>query len=129
MPSLAGESGTSLAGRRILVVEDEYFLADDMVRALATLGAEIVGPSDTAASALELVQSGLPIDGAVLDINLHGETSLAVASELRARKVPFVFATGYDQRGIPPEFADVPRWEKPFDPALLARKMPSLLDH
>ena len=115
-----------LSGCRILLVEDEYFLADDMMRALKEAGAEIVGPVDTLEAALDFVEAASPLHGAILDVNLHGRMSFEVASALRLRSVPFVFTTGYDQAAIPPEFAHVPRWEKPFDPAALARALPSL---
>src|SRR3712207_6392600 len=115
-----------LTGRRILVVEDEYFIADDIARALTSLGAEIVGPAPDLQRAEALLNEG-SIDWAVLDINLQGEMVYPVAQALHERSVPFVFATGYDRASIPSGFADVPRWEKPFDPSAFARILPSLL--
>jgi DNA-binding LytR/AlgR family response regulator len=111
-------------GSQILIMEDEYFIADDLRRALMAAGADVVGPFDDPTEALKLVQSGgCELQGAVLDINLHGTMIFPLANELRARNVPFVFATGYDAGAIPPEFDDVPRWEKPFDAAALARAL------
>jgi len=115
-----------LSGCRILIVEDEYFLADDMVRVLSSSGAEIVGPIGEADEALAALDGSTPIDCAILDINIRGEMVYPVASALRSRNIPFVFATGYDQAAIPAEFEDIPRWEKPFDPAALAGALPSL---
>ena len=115
-----------LTGRRILVVEDEYFIADDIARALTKLGAEVVGPAPDLERADALL-SGNPVDWAVLDINLQGEMVYPVAKALRERGVPFIFATGYDASSIPNGYADVPRWEKPFDPQVLARVLPSLM--
>ena len=115
-----------LTGRRVLVVEDEYFIADDIARALTSLGAEVVGPAPDLQRAEALLNEG-SIDWAVLDINLQGEMVYPVAQALQKRSIPFVFATGYDQASIPSGFADVPRWEKPFDPGALARILPSLL--
>ncbi len=121
-----GRTGT-LTNRRVLVVEDEYFIADDMARALKKLGAEVVGPVPTKDKALALVSSDQRIDAAVLDINLKGETVFPVADALKQQGVPFVFATGYDQRSVPPAYDGVPRWEKPFDPQELVKALPSLL--
>src|SRR3712207_954447 len=90
-----------LAGRRVLVVEDEYFIADDIARALRKLGAEVVGPLASRDEALDAFSSGQSIDAAVLDINLRGDAVYPVADALRGRKVPFVFATGYDPATIP----------------------------
>jgi CheY-like chemotaxis protein len=116
----------TLAHRRVLVVEDEYFIADDMARALQKLGAEVVGPVPTRDKALALVEAGR-VDAAVLDINLRGQTVFPVADALRERGVPFVFATGYDPSTVPAEYQDVPRWEKPFDPQVLAKMLPSVV--
>lgn len=116
-----------LAGRRVLVVEDEYFIADDLQRALKAFGAEVVGPVPSREDALAVVASNHDLDAAILDINLQGDMGYSVAEALRGRGVPFVFATGYNVGAIAPAFADVPRWEKPFDPAKLAQALRGLL--
>jgi CheY-like chemotaxis protein len=110
----------ALSGLSILVVEDEYFVADDLGRALRRLGVEIIGPFSDTASALARVQSEDRIDAAVLDINLNGNMAYAVADALEERGVPFFFATGYSQDALPPRYHNVPRWEKPFDAEQLA---------
>ncbi|MBE7184975.1 MAG: response regulator [Methylobacterium mesophilicum] len=109
---------TNLSGKRVLVVEDEFFLADDLAQALEKAGAEVVGPVPTLDEAMGMIESQ-PIDLAVIDINLQGEASFRVADALSDRGISFVFATGYDGDSIPPRHADVPRWEKPFDTATL----------
>ena len=117
----------ALAGWRVLVVEDEYFLADDLASALGRLGATVVGPVPTRADALACLDRGERIDAAVLDINLHGEMVWPLADALLARGLPFVFATGYGQAMVPSAYGRVPRWEKPFDPEDLVRALPGLL--
>jgi CheY-like chemotaxis protein len=124
--SSAAELG-ALARSRVLVVEDEYFLADDIMRALQGLGAEVVGPVPTRDKALALLASSESIDAAVLDINLQGEAVFPVADALIERGIPFVFATGYDQSAVPAAYDGVRRWEKPFEPAELAKALPGLL--
>jgi len=118
---------TPLQSRRVLVVEDEYYIADDLARALRQLGAEVVGPVPDRDGALALLTSSQRIDLAVLDINLRDQMVYPVADLLRERNVPFVFATGYDPEAIPSGYEDVPRWQKPFDHMGLARALPSLL--
>jgi CheY-like chemotaxis protein len=117
-----------LQGRRVLVVEDEYFIADDVATELVSVGAHVVGPVPDLPGAIEVIASGEPIDVAVLDINLQGETVYPLADALRERQVPFVFATGYGHALIPEGYRDVPRWEKPHDHRELARMLPNLLN-
>ncbi len=112
-----------LTGRKVLLVEDDYFIVDDMVRAFRASGADIVGPVPSVRDALGLIAETAHLDGAVLDINLRDEMVYPVADELRARGVPFVFATGYDQAVIPPRYAEVRRCEKPVDPSAVAKAL------
>lgn len=100
--------------RRILVVEDEYIIAVDLADALAESGIEVVGPVGNVARALAVIEVE-PLDGAILDINLAGDAVYPVADALRARFIPFVFATGYDRSAIASGYETVPRCEKPVD--------------
>ena len=98
---------------RILVVEDQYMIADDMKHDLHKMGALVIGPASSVAAALRMLEAAPVVDGAILDIDLYGETSFPIADALRARDIPFVFAIGYDDRLIPEPYQDVPRFEKP----------------
>lgn len=113
----------SLHGRRILLVEDEYLLAEDLAHSLESAGAKVLGPAPSVDVAMELIASEPKIDLAVLDINLQGEMVFPVADALLQRGVPFAFATGYDEWSLPPRFASVARIEKPFP----AQKLPTRL--
>jgi CheY-like chemotaxis protein len=106
---------TKLAGRRILIVEDEALVAMLVEDALLDAGAEVIGPVATVAEAMALLEASAP-DAAVLDLNLAGETSTPVADVLAARGVPFVVATGYGAEGLPAGHATVPVLAKPYDP-------------
>ena len=112
-----------LDGRRILLVEDEYFIVRDMARAFAAAGAAVIGPAATVAEALRLIAASGPMDGAVLDINLQGEMVFPVADALTTRGVPFLFATGYDRETIPDRFAHCIRCEKPVKPDQVAKAL------
>jgi DNA-binding response OmpR family regulator len=99
---------------RILVVEDEYLIADDLRDVLLDAGAEVLGPVPTVEAAKAVLESEPVIDAALLDINLGGALVFEVADSLIARSVPFAFATGYDRWSIPDRFSEVPRLEKPL---------------
>jgi len=105
-----------LRGMRVLIVEDEYVVASDLVSLLKDAGAMVAGPVASVGDALLLVTDGENgLDAAVLDVNLHGERVFPVADALADRGVPLVFTTGYDESVIPTAYASVPRCEKPVD--------------
>ncbi|WP_349371948.1 response regulator [Salinarimonas sp.] len=114
---------SSLAGRIVLVAEDEFFVADDLVHALERRGARVVGPATSVAQALRLTEATPALDAAVLDINLKGEMVFPVADALSARGVPFVFATGYGSEVLPSRYSGRVRCEKPVDPDDVARAL------
>lgn len=115
------EVSRPLTNWRILVVEDEYVIAADLARALEDLGASVVGPVGSTASALALIEGKDALDAAVLDVNLGTEKVFPVADALNRHGIRFVFATGYDDWIIPAPYAPAPRLEKPVDTQALAR--------
>ena len=109
--------------RRVLLIEDEYFLADDLGRMLAERGLEVVGPVATLDQASRLLETE-KVECAVLDINLRGEMAFPIADRLVERGISFVFATGYSRSALPDRFSHVPLLEKPFDPDRLFDMLP-----
>ncbi|WP_407123507.1 response regulator [Bradyrhizobium sp. STM 3561] len=104
---------------RVLIVEDEYFLATDLEEALRSEGAEIVGPICEFSQALAQVnQDGF--DAAVIDINLRGQSAYPIADKLIEQRIPFVFATGYNREVLPDRYWEVKRFEKPYDASAIA---------
>lgn len=106
-----------LRDRHVLVVEDEYLLADQLCSHLAAAGAVVVGPVGSVAKALALLSGSEAVDGAVLDVNLRGEMVFPIADRLAGLHLPFVLASGYDSAVIPTRFKDVARCQKPLDMA------------
>ena len=104
----------SLRNCAILVVEDEYLLADDLCGKLIESEAIVIGPAATVEEGQALLRQTEVLNGAVLDVNLRGEPVFPLADELAVRHVPFLFTTGYDAAAIPQRFHDVPRCEKPL---------------
>ncbi|KQO85499.1 response regulator [Methylorubrum extorquens] len=109
-------------GCRVLLVEDDYLIANAMDAEFETLGAEVIGPAASVKTALELIAAH-ELDAAVLDINLHEVMRYPVAEALLARGVPFVFATSYYKAALPERYAHVPHCEKPVEPSQLARAL------
>jgi len=114
-----------LNGYKILVVEDEYYLAADLARALSDAGAEVVGPLGTLEEASARVTQG-GFDCAVLDMNLRGSVAHSVALALKDRNVPFLIATGYDNGSLPESLRYAPRVEKPFPPEEVIARVANL---
>lgn len=116
----AADPNIDLAGKRVLVLEDEALIALTLMDTLREFGCTIVGPASNAAAALELVERQPP-DLAVLDVNLAGASSAPVAKALRAAGVPFVYCTGYAEPALQIEPAFLaPMLTKPIDPQELA---------
>ncbi|MBE9607062.1 PAS domain-containing protein [Acetobacteraceae bacterium H6797] len=101
-----------LAGIKVLVLEDDYYLATDTARALGGAGATLLGPCPTEEAAMELLRRGAP-SAAVLDINIGEGPAFRVARLLRAANVPLLFVTGYDPENVPDDLQPVPRLHKP----------------
>jgi CheY-like chemotaxis protein len=102
---------TGFDGLRVLVVEDEPVVAMCLEDILDELGCVTIGPAARLSDGLALAQTA-GLDAAILDINLGGERSTAIAEALRARCIPFAFASGY---GAAPEgFEEPPMIGKPY---------------
>lgn len=108
-------SNRTLRDCHILVVEDEYMLADELRRELEDAGAIVVGPVPSIDGALKVIGSEGRLDGAILDVNLGGARVDPVADVLLAKGVPFLFVTGYDEHSLGPKFAGVVSCDKPVD--------------
>jgi CheY-like chemotaxis protein len=117
-PAPARPHQRDLAGCIVLVVEDDYFIAEELCRTLREGGAEVVGPAPDVDHGRSLMDRQ-PLDCAVLDVNLQGEHVFQLAHELRARKVPIIFTTGYDREFLPHTFRDSAYLQKPVDAAAL----------
>lgn len=111
------DSRTAARGR-LLVVEDEALIAMALAQDLGKLGWDIVGPAATVGEARRLLADTLP-DAAVLDVNLRGELVYPLAEWLRARRVPFVFCSGYEHLETHSAYDQWPRVRKPVDVQLL----------
>ena len=117
----------NLRGCKVLVVEDEMMIAMLIEDMLEELGCELIGPASKVERALELIASET-IEIALLDVNLDGQATDAVAYELQRKGIPFVFATGYGATGVPKQHNDRTVLQKPFQKRDLATALSLAID-
>ena len=110
----------ALTGRSVMVVEDEAIVALAVNDSLTELGFSVVGPFSRVSDASQALQDS-KVDAAILDVNLDGELVYSLAENLTARKIPFVFATGYGAESIEQRFEHVPILQKPIEKEALCR--------
>ena len=119
-----------LNGKRLLVVEDEAMIALMIEDMLDRFGCVVVDVASTLLQGLAIAANEkVPLDGAILDINLGGEQVYPVAERLRQRGVPFIFSTGYGRAGLLERFAQTPTLAKPYQPEDLEDMLISVLLH
>jgi CheY-like chemotaxis protein len=114
------------AGKRVLVVEDEMLIGMLLEDMLTDLGHTVCAVVPRLKDALAAVE-GQEFDLAILDVHLHGESAYPVAEALKAKGKPFVFATGYGERGLPDEYRGQLVLQKPFSRDDLERVLKAIL--
>jgi CheY-like chemotaxis protein len=117
---LADDQTAALRGRRVLVVEDQFLLADLAEDILKEAGAAEVRIAADMKQALEMIERAPPIDVAAVDINLGGQSGYRLAEILLARGIPFIFVTGYGRdENLPEPLRRAPVLSKPYVPDML----------
>jgi len=101
-----------LEGAKVLILEDEYFIADDLARALHSVGAKTIGPAATIEQA-KLLLAEQPVDAAILDLNLCGDMAIELVEELCTPGFPCVIVSGYGRESLPESLSNIPSLEKP----------------
>jgi len=112
---------------QILIVEDEWLVAEDFEHALREADFAVVGPASNFAKALEYIEGGL-IDGALIDVNLGEGISEALARALEERNIPFAVVTGYDVDDLPSLLSRHPVVNKPVGERALPQLVSKLLE-
>lgn len=113
----------TLEGLRVLVVEDDWILADDMARLLSREGAAVVGPVGSVEAAARLAADDDGLHAAVLDVKLSDGDIYDLARRLDARGVRLLFVSGWDPETAPADLHHCVRLEKPAAPAQLLRSL------
>jgi CheY-like chemotaxis protein len=117
----------SLNGLRILIVEDNYVLADALRSLLTRYGGVVTAIAPTVPLAFAALDAS-GADVAVLDVNLGGATVVPFAEHLRAVGIPFLFVTGYgdDPDLLPEHLRAHPCLEKPVETERLVGELAGL---
>ncbi|WP_126174115.1 response regulator [Altericroceibacterium xinjiangense] len=116
----------ALAGKRVLIVEDEPIVAMMLEDMLLDLGCEVVASACQVDEALNFART-LQFDAAILDVNIHGARSYPVASALEERGLPYIFATGYGSAGIDARLRKTTVLQKPYRQAQIETALEDLL--
>lgn len=122
------QTARDAAGKNVLVVEDEIMIRLLLEDMLGDLGYNIAAAVGRVDDAVKVARTG-EFDVAILDVNLNGQTVSPVAEILEARGLPFVFATGYGERGLPERFSNRPTLQKPFQQENLGRILTQAFDN
>jgi CheY-like chemotaxis protein len=112
---------------RILVVEDETWVAIDLETILKDLGCTVIGPAATIPDALRFIQTQ-PVDAALLDLNVNGSMGYDVADALAAASIPFLILTGHERDFLPQRLRSNGFLQKPYSTAELVRKFAAVMD-
>ncbi|MEJ8571203.1 response regulator [Microbaculum marinum] len=115
-----------MTGGTILIVEDEFLIADAISDVVSDHGYRPLGPVATLQEALLLVRDTRP-DAALLNLVLNGERADPLCELLDSLGVPFGFATGVDGDADPGMWRDRPRIVKPYTLANLSELIAQLL--
>ena len=115
-----------LAGKRILLVEDDAMIAMAMEFLLSDSGAAVVGPAGSLDGAMTLADAG-GLDCALLDVRLGHEDVYPLADRLARAKVPFLFLSGHGRGNIPANHAKRTCLSKPCDSERLLRVIEHLV--
>ena len=105
-------------GKRVLLVEDEPLVSMMLADMLSAFGHKVDGPYSRFSDAILAAKSN-NLQAGILDVNLGGEKTYAVADILADRKIPFAFVTGYGPESIVSAFSHAPVLQKPVEAAKL----------
>ena len=111
---------------RVLIVEDEWLLAELLEDTVRDLGFEVVGPAASVSQALQLLAEEA-VSVALLDVTLGSEKSFPIARWLAERGIPFLFLTGHLQTDLPVEFGQRVLLSKPLAEGVLGPQLFALI--
>jgi DNA-binding response OmpR family regulator len=114
---------SKLAGRSILIVEDEPLIAMEIVDAFKAAGAVVTTTFSFKQALILIEHDGLA--AAILDHALGDNDSSQLCARLKERGIPFVIYTGFSK--VEGACADGPLVRKPASPDELVATVEALL--
>jgi two-component SAPR family response regulator len=120
---MSSSDSVSLDGLRVLIVEDNFIVADSLKELVTAYGGAVAAMVPDLEKALAAAEER-PVDVAILDIDLRGTNVAPVARRLHDQRVGFIFLSGYgDENLLPEDLRGRPRLDKPVDPDRLIRAL------
>ncbi len=117
----------TLEGVRVLIVEDNFIVADSLKSLICSYGGTVVATVPSVDGARRVLASN-PIDVAILDIHIDGGAVDPLADQLATARIPMIFTTGYsDETVLPQRLRSWPRLEKPVEPDRLLAMLSAIL--
>jgi DNA-binding NtrC family response regulator len=92
--TLADEHGFPLAGKSVLIIEDEALIAFSVETCLLDAGAAIVKIANSIAAAQSTLDDGIPFDAAIVDLLMVDGNASPLIQILSEREIPVVISTG-----------------------------------
>jgi ActR/RegA family two-component response regulator len=109
----AKSAKASTPGKKLLVLEDDYIIGEQLASEPLADGYAVSGPYTSVAEALVALRADRDITAAILDLNLNGHIAFDLAAELVKRNIPYIFYTGYESAIVPEAYRDAVRVSKP----------------
>jgi CheY-like chemotaxis protein len=101
-------------GKRVLIVEDDFLIAQDLRAVLRSAGYKVCGTVASSEAALRFLTFDEPPDGVLLDVSLRDSDASPVARLLVEKGVPFMLVTAYERQQLPSAMRDRPMLAKPY---------------
>jgi CheY-like chemotaxis protein len=106
---------------RVLILEDDPFIALDLQAIVESEGHEVVGLFESIAEAQEHLKDNF--DYALLDIDVVGGKSFGIAAELLERQIPFAFVSASRPTEVPQDLRQASFIPKPFEETVILKSI------
>jgi DNA-binding response OmpR family regulator len=118
---------SALDGASVLIVEDEFIIAEYAKEVLTACAAKVVVATDIV-EARVMIETPTRFDAAILNVKLAGRLSYSLAERLTEARIPFAFASGFDHLKLRADGFGSAAWlPKPYTPHKLLMMVTGLI--